>query len=116
MNRNLFKHWLPVLAFAGVFMSQAWAEIPPEQYQLVSRMGDLNGVALSCRYFQQTKKIKAGLIESLPKSRELGQVFDDKTNESFLAFVQSKSSCPSPTEFAVEVDKALEALSAGFAK
>ena len=116
MYRNLFKHWLSVLVLTGIFVPQVQAEISSEHYQLVSRMGELNGVALSCRYFQQTKKIKAGLIASLPKRRELGQVFDDKTNESFLAFVQAQSSCPSPAEFSVEVDKALEALSEGFAQ
>jgi hypothetical protein len=76
----------------------------------VEELGRLNGIALNCRYFDQVRNIKQILIDNLPKRRELGQVFEDKTNESFKAFIQSGSACPSPVAFAAEVDRAGQEL------
>lgn len=80
------------------------------RHEALAQMGELNGVALACRYFDQTKRIKRALIEGLPKQRKLGQAFDDQTNESFIAFVKSGRSCPSPALFSEDVDRAIEAL------
>jgi hypothetical protein len=87
----------------------ATADSDPRR-QTVARMGELNGVALACRYFDQTRRMKRILIDHLPKERSLGQLFDDRTNQSFLAFVDSGRGCPSPAQFAGEVDQAEQAL------
>ena len=84
--------------------------------QRVAELGRLNGIALACRYFDQTRRIKRLLIDNLPKSRELGQLFDDRTNESFLRFVNSGKSCPSPASFGNEVSQAAGRLRAAFAE
>ncbi|WP_456372733.1 hypothetical protein [Thiolapillus sp.] len=76
----------------------------------VEELGRLNGIALNCRYFDQVRNIKQTLIDRLPKRRELGQIFEQKTDESFKAFIQSGSACPSPATFAAEVDKATHTL------
>ncbi len=84
--------------------------------QALARMGELNGVALACRYFDQTRRIKRALIEGLPKQRELGQAFDEKTNESFMAFVNSGKPCPSPAVFTEDVGQAIESLNRAYAE
>lgn len=83
--------------------------------QALARMGELNGVALACRYFDQTRRIKRALIEGLPKQRELGQLFDEQTNESFMAFVNSGKPCPSPAAFSGDVDQAIDSLNEAYA-
>ncbi len=83
--------------------------------QALERMGELNGVALACGYFEQTRRIKEALIEYLPKRRELGQKFDDDTNAAFLEFHGSGRPCPSPAQFEAEVDEAVKALAGAYA-
>ncbi len=73
--------------------------------EAVEAMGRLNGIALACRYFDQTRRIKEILIDTLPKRRELGQLFDDSTNASFLEFHRSGRPCPSPALFEEQVEK-----------
>ena len=85
-----------------------------EGYQAVEELGRLNGIALNCRYFDQVKRIKQMLIASLPKRRELGQLFEDETDASFKSFIQSGAACPSPVAFGEEVDKAGAALAKNF--
>lgn len=80
------------------------------QIEPIRAMGDLNGVALQCRYLEQTQKMKRALVETLPKRRELGQLFDDQTNKSFIAFMQQKQPCPSPAEFEQKVDDSIAQL------
>ena len=81
----------------------------------VEELGRLNGIALNCRYFDQVKRIKRILIDNLPKRRELGQTFEDRTDASFKAFIQSGAACPSPAAFSDEVAKAGENLRKTFA-
>ncbi|WP_457665454.1 hypothetical protein [Thiolapillus sp.] len=99
----------------GLFVSSAVAS-PPEKarIQVVKDMGDLNGVALNCRFFDQAQRIKRIMIDNLPKQRELGQVFEDETNASFLRFTKAAKPCPSPAAFAGHVGEAEEALKQAF--
>ena len=95
-------------------ISMAHAE-PDPRHQSVEALGNLNGVALSCRYFDQVKHIKQALIQVLPKRRELGKLFDDQTNTAFRTFVNSGEACPSPAEFSDRVGKAEQELQRVFA-
>lgn len=58
--------------------------------------------------------MKAALVETLPKRRELGLAFDDVTNESFVKFIDEGRSCPESEEFTHQVDSAIEALKKAF--
>ena len=88
--------------------------ISDEQYQVIRKMGELNGVALHCRFFDETRRMKAALISSLPKRRQLGQAFDEFTNESFLALIQQQAVCPAAGDFSKQVDEAIIILDAAF--
>ena len=104
-----------VLCVPGLFVSSAGASpLEKGQIQAVKEMGNLNGVALNCRFFDQAKRIKQIMIDNLPKQRELGQIFEDETNASFLRFTRAAKPCPSPVEFAEHVGEAEEALKQAF--
>ena len=90
--------------------------VTDQQYETIKRLGTLNGIALHCGYIDQTRTMKAGLVKRLPKRRALGQAFDDVTNRSFLAFIESGESCPPPQQFADEVAAALGELDRVFAR
>lgn len=86
------------------------------QLNSIKRMGQLNGVALHCKYFNEMRRMKQALIAVLPKRRQLGQTFDDVTNESFLSFIQNKLVCPVEEQFILKVNAAVVGLNKVFPK
>lgn len=88
--------------------------MPDKERLSIEAMGDLNGVALICRYSDEAKRLKLAMIETLPKVREYGALFDSQTNLSFLAFTKQKQPCPSTDDFANDVDGAIAGLKSVF--
>jgi hypothetical protein len=85
-----------------------------EKLDAISALGDINGIALHCNGLAQTQKIKRELVLTLPKRRQLGELFDYATNKSFMAFIEQNSECPSQEALAQRVDKALQRLKAAY--
>jgi len=86
------------------------------QLESIADLGRLNGVALQCRYMTQMQQIKQALVLNLPKQRALGEWFENKTNESFMAFMTTNASCPSATEFMQQVNAAIITLESEYKK
>ncbi|RMG29594.1 MAG: hypothetical protein D6721_05690 [Gammaproteobacteria bacterium] len=103
------------IAFLAPWALGALAAPPAERAAALDRMGELNGVALACRFDDQMRRIKQALIDTLPKQRRLGARFQEKTNAAFMAFVQAGRTCPSPAGFAREVDRAVQRLEQAYA-
>ncbi|WP_456412014.1 hypothetical protein [Thiolapillus sp.] len=93
------------------FPAQATTE---EQTQSLEKMGQLNGIALGCRYFDQVKAIKKALVQALPKRRELGRTFEAVTDQTYREFVASKAACPSTEAFAADLEAAIQRLNQNF--
>ena len=104
---------LPLLIVAAIWTMPANA-VSDIQYNSIKRMGELNGVALQCRYFHETRRMKKALTATLPKRRQLGQAFDESTNDSFMAFIETNATCPDEAEFARQVDTGIQELDAAF--
>ena len=100
----------------GISMSSAVFATSEVQHATITRLGELNGVALQCRYFDQMQRIKQTLVANLPKRRELGLLFEDSTNKSFMAFMQQDKTCPGSADFVSQVDSAVSDLETAFAK
>lgn len=98
--------WMLLLIF---WQTQAVA-VNDEQLAAISELGSLNGIALHCKGLAHTQRIKRGLVASLPKRRQLGELFDYETNKSFMAFIENNEACPSPQTLAHQVDTALHRL------
>lgn len=110
------KIFIPLLALLAAMPAASLADtLDKAGLAAVEELGRLNGIALNCRYFDQVKRIKQMLIDNLPKRRELGQVFEEKTDASFKEFIQSGAACPSPAAFAGDVGKAGDELARVFA-
>ena len=82
--------------------------------QSVADMGKLNGTALACRYYDLARRIKRILIDNLPKSRELGRIFEDRTREAFMVYVQANKTCPSPGVLEGRVDEVEQRIHKAF--
>ncbi len=80
------------------------------QMRAVEKLGQLNGVALSCHNLAATRRMKLALIDAVPKERYLGELFDDVSNDSFLVFQQERKLCPIKSEYNAELDEALAEL------
>ncbi len=81
-----------------------------EKLATITALGSLNGIALQCKVLGETQRIKQALVATLPKRRQLGELFDYETNRSFLAFMDNNETCPSPQALARQIDEALERL------
>ena len=101
-----------ILAIGLVAMPAA--AVTEAQFDTIRNLGRLNGVALHCKYLEETRRMKETLVETLPKRRELGLAFDEVTNESFIRFIDEGLGCPSSMDFNSQVDSAIEALKAAF--
>lgn len=69
---------------------------------IVERLGRLNGQALACRQMEISSKAKSVVMGSAPKTREVGDRFEQATNKVFL----SPAPCGDRKRLATEVDAA----------
>jgi hypothetical protein len=100
---------------AGLGLLLALLSVPlgageAEQFAAIKRLGDLNGIALHCRALLETRRMKMALIRNLPQRRQLGELFDLQSHESFMAFIERRDTCPSMAELGLQVDAAITEL------
>lgn len=111
------KHIVIALLFSSLFAYTSLAQTPDksrEQLTAIESLGQFYGIALPCKYIQQTRKIKSAMVAALPKKRYLGQAFEEATNESFLDFYKTGAQCPEEATLATEIDLGIEVLNAAF--
>ncbi len=80
------------------------------QFGAIARLAALNAVALQCRFLDQTRRIKAALVDNLPKKRHLGEYFDAKTNMAYMDAIARHAQCPDKARFLSEVDDGIARL------
>ena len=85
-----------------------------ERLRAVEEMGRLNGIALQCRYARQVKKIKLALIAHLPKERQMGRLFEEATNQSFLSSLADADGCPGEDALAAQIEAGIETMKREF--
>ncbi|TVO72998.1 hypothetical protein [Sedimenticola selenatireducens] len=111
MRYKWHKSCLLALLFTFTVNAESITE---QQYSVIKKMGDLNGIALNCRYLNETQRMKKALVAALPKIRQFGEAFDTETNTAFLKFIEQKSSCPAEDRLSIDVDQAIIALDRAF--
>ena len=95
------------------FASIASAE--DARYLSIKALGEVNGIALKCKYFDQVQRVKQSIIATVPKERVYGVAFETSSNDAFLAFIESRELCPGPAGFNRQVDERIEAMKEAFA-
>ncbi len=106
-------NWVCLPILLVIFQSSAWAA-NEDQLAAISRAGELNGIALQCKFLEQTQRLKRALVLNLPKERKLGEWFDVNTNMSFMEFISSKSVCPDEQSFKSQVDASIKQVESAF--
>lgn len=107
-------HLIPLLS-SLLWLSPASAATE-SQLAVIASLGELNGIALQCRYTEQMQRIKLSLVLHLPKQRALGEWFEHTTNQSFMNFMNNNSTCPDSTAFVQQIDNAVNVLGKEFKK
>ena len=101
----------PVLICALLLVfAPAWSANQDRVYEAVDELGELNGIALQCRYIDQVRRMKSAIVAHVPKERLYGQAFDEATNRSFLRFIEEDAACPSKRTFEREVGYQIDVL------
>ena len=111
MNKRIL---VALLFFLPLFLSYRLLAATEEQLNSIEKLGTLNGVALQCGYIEQAGRIKSALIMNLPKERELGRLYEEVTNESFLASLNDPAGCPGEAALAERVDAGITILKKAF--
>lgn len=120
--RLMMKIKLKVLLFLSALVLSALAcqstamAADDAKLSAIAEMGRLNGIALQCQYLDQVQRIKQALVMNLPKERALGDWFEQKTNASFMDFMNSQASCPGLLQFDKDLAQATQELETAFKK
>jgi len=102
-----------LVTFISPVQAQGYSD---EQLESIRQLGSLNGVALNCRFVEETRRMKKALVMALPKRRQLGELFDTETNDSFLEFIEQRRECPLEAALSQQVDQAIIDLDKAFAR
>jgi protein SCO1 len=78
----------------------------------VKEVGIINGLALACGHKDAVSRAKALMIMRVPKTREYGEVFEQASNDAFLAQSVKKGECPGRATLAVQLETAARGLPA----
>lgn len=78
--------------------------------QAVSELGTLNGIALACKQGALTARMREIMVDTVPKERAVGEVFEQATQASFLSFGTAGQDCPDGKSLAGQVDRARDKL------
>jgi len=114
MPSGLMKRLLPCLLICVLAPSAAQA-VDEDQQAAINGLGSLNGLALKCKFYDETNRMKAAMVETVPKLRALGALFEDATNAGFVKALQDPAPCPSATQFAELVAEGIDRLRKAFA-
>jgi hypothetical protein len=111
------KPYLCAVSFLALCAWQTMGfAVSDSQLTSIKKLGELNGIALHCKAFAETQRMKKALVLNLPKRRQLGELFDQETNRSFLDFINNRAACPSLGAFTQQVDAAISDLKMVFSK
>ena len=95
--------------FAGL-TAGAHAAPQDDLQRAVTRLGELNGIALACKQGALAARLRGILIDVAPKERLVGHYFEEATSKAFLQAGQSVDECPDGRTLAGRIDVAHEAL------
>lgn len=72
--------------------------------QAVTEFGTLNGVILACKQHALTARMREIMVETVPKERNVGEIFEEATSKSFLNFGAEGKACPDGKNLAEQID------------
>lgn len=102
--------------YAALSLPTTAHAINSDQQQAIERLGELNGIALHCGYFEETTRLKEAMVAHVPKVRALGALFEETTQASFMSVVKQSNACPNAQKLATDVNEGITTLRRAFAQ
>ena len=72
--------------------------------QAVTEFGSLNGVVLACKQHALTARMREIMVDTVPKERNVGELFETATSKSFLDFGAAGKACPDGKRLAEDIE------------
>ena len=113
---TIHRSLLVVILMVASWTPMAASAISDAQHDAINHLGGLNGMALHCKFYDETRRMKEAMVANVPKIRALGALFEDTTNAGFMKALESNQPCPSAAEFAQQVSAGIERLRGSFAE
>lgn len=101
--------------FLILYIGSVWAQDAPVGAAEVRALGLLNGEALACGQPALVDRIRSHIVYEAAKTREIGEIFENATNERFLAMGKGEEPCPDARTLAQRIDAGVAALKRAFA-
>lgn len=92
---------LAVLLSISFARAEAPSETEAEARAAVVELGRLNGLALACREPELSVRAKRLMLDHVPKLRDWGELYENATNETFLA---PAGGCPESALLRVRIE------------
>lgn len=83
---------------------------------VVTELGQLNGIALACNQPALVSRARNVVVTTAPKTREIGEVFENATNAAYLEQGKSLTPCPDGATLSGRIAASEKRLQAAFPK
>lgn len=109
MNYSL--HFTVALGLACTLLAPAQAQTPTELgLQAISDLAQVNGEALACQKMKAAGRAKNLMIAHAPKTAPFGSTYEEGTQQSYTAQMNSTLACPDASTFSVRLDALAQRL------
>ena len=105
MNHRI--HFTAALGLACTLLATAQAQAPTPLelgLQAIAELAQVNGQALACQDRQTAGRAKNLMIAHAPKTARFGSVYEEGTQQSYTAQMNSTLACPDAPSFSVRLD------------
>lgn len=82
----------------------------------VTELGQLNGIALACQQPALVTRTRNAIVTTAPKTRDIGEMFENSTNAAYLEQGKGKTPCPDGAALAGRIAAGEKRLQAAFPK
>lgn len=84
---------LIALSLGQLLINPAYAQAE-DGLKIIAQLAQVNGQALACQEPQIALQAKNLMLRHAPKTARFGSVFDDGTNDAYLAQTRNNTPCP----------------------
>lgn len=103
--------FLIALGFGHVLLASVHAQTDAG-LQAISDLAQINGQALACQDLSAAQRVKALMLAHAPKTARFGTVFEEGTQQSYLALTRSATACPDSAALSTRIDTLAQRLQA----
>lgn len=108
--------FLSLLSAVLLFAATGLALAQEAGSEAVAALGRLNGVALACSQPALNARLREIIVNTAPKTRAVGEAFEQATHAAYLAHLQQGAACPDGKTLSEQVAAGEAALQQAFRK